>query len=184
MLAWIMTGAWVHGQSIWTIPNLLAYAFYGSRMYRPDFVSRTWSGLAFHFLFAAALGIVFALMLPRAFRPGSAAMAGAMYSLALYAVAGVWLWDRINAPMNVYARQPFVLAGYVLYGVLLGSVAIFDPDPIRRNAAPAFSHARERRDTAAPNHPDASTPAAALTAPPAPDAEPPSLPENPSAPPA
>lgn len=134
MLAWIMTGAWVHGQSFWTIPNLLAYAFHGSRMYRPDFVWRTWSGLAFHFLFAALLGVAFAMLLPRAYRAPSAAIFGAMYALALYAIAGVWLWDRINAPMQVYARQPFVLAGYMLYGVLLGSVPLFDaparhPDP-------------------------------------------------------
>jgi hypothetical protein len=125
MLAWIMTGAWVQGQSFWTIPNLLAYTFHGARMYRPDFVSRTWSGLAFHFLFAAILGVVFALVLPRALHSGSAAIFGAIFSLALYAVAGVWLWDQINPPMNVYARQPFVLAGYVLYGVLLGSVPLF-----------------------------------------------------------
>jgi hypothetical protein len=127
MLAWIMTGAWVQGQSFWTIPNLLAYAFHGARMYRPEFVWRTWSGLAFHCLFAALLGIAFALLLPRGYRAASAAVFGVIYALALYALAGVWLWDRINAPMQVYARQPFVLAGYVLYGVLLGSVPVFDP---------------------------------------------------------
>lgn len=125
MLAWIMTSAWVQNQSFWTIPNLLAYTFHGARMYRPDFVWRTWSGLAFHILFAAALGILFALVLPRTLRPGGAAIFGVMYSLALYAVAGVWFWDRINAPMHVYARQPFMLAGYMLYGVLLGSVPLF-----------------------------------------------------------
>jgi uncharacterized membrane protein YagU involved in acid resistance len=132
----------VQGLPFWTIPNLLAYAFYGSRMYRPDFVTRTWSGLAFHFFFAVVLGVLFALILPKGYRLASAAVLGAMYSLALYAIAGVWLWERINAPMNVYARQPFVLAGYVLYGVLLGSVPLFtspasSPPPLGSPAEPS-----------------------------------------------
>lgn len=129
MLAWIMTGAWVQGQSFWTIPNLLAYSFYGNRMYRPDFVWRTWSGLGFHFLFAGVLGIVFALIVPRATRPVVAGLLGVVFSLFLYAVAGVWLWERINPPMQLYARQPFVLAGYLLFGLLLGAVPLFNVRP-------------------------------------------------------
>ena len=125
MLAWIMTGAWVQGQSFWTIPNLLAYTFHGNRMYRPDFVWRTWSGLSFHFVFAGVLGVVFALLLPARTRLAVASLLGVLYSLLLYAVAGVWVWERLNPPMQVYARQPFVLAGYVLFGALLGSVAVF-----------------------------------------------------------
>ena len=143
MLAWIMTGAWVQGQSFWTIPNLLAYTFYGNRMYRPDFVWRTWSGFGFHFFFAGVLGTLFAFLIPRAYRVGSTAIFGALYSLVLYSLAGVWLWDRINPPMGLYARQPFVLLGYVLFGVMLGTVALFDrashPSPAVPPALPAES---------------------------------------------
>jgi hypothetical protein len=143
MLAWIMTGAWVQGQSFWTIPNLLAFSFYGNRMYRPDFIWRTWSGLGFHFLFAGVLGMIFALVVPRATRPVVAGLLGVVYSLALYAVAGVWLWERINPPMQLYARQPFVLAGYMLFGVLLGSVPLFNGQRSTRPLPWESSSARE-----------------------------------------
>ena len=144
MLAWIMTGAWVQGQSFWTIPNLLAYTFHGNRMYRPDFVWRTWSGLGFHFLLAGLLGMLFALLVPRGTRAAAAAMLGVLFSLALYALAGIWLWDRINPPMHHYARQPFVLAGYCVFGVLLGSLPLFREQAERSVQPPRWESSSER----------------------------------------
>jgi len=125
MLLWIMTAAWVQGQSFWTIPNLLAYTFYGNRMYRPDFVWRTWSGLALHFFFALVLAVVFAAVLPERAKARTAVFVGIAYGLCLYTAAGVWFWDRFNPPMALYGRQSFVLAGYMLFGLALGAVPLF-----------------------------------------------------------
>lgn len=127
MMAWIMLACWVQGQSAWTIPNLLAATFHGGRTYRPDFVWRTWSGLGLHFLFSGALGICFALLRPRWRHLWATALFGAVYGLLLYAVAAPRFWERVNSPLGLYSRQGFVMAGYGLFGLVLGTTDWFSP---------------------------------------------------------
>ena len=126
MIAWDMLGCWVQGESLWTIPNLLAATFFGGRMYRPDLVLRTFCGLALHFSLGGLLGALYGLIRPRSLGGLSTAFLGMVSSLALYSLAAHWLWPRLNPMMAiVYSSQSFVIIGYVLYGVAQGLIPGF-----------------------------------------------------------
>lgn len=122
MLGWIVAASWAHGQSAWTIPNLLAATFYGGRAYRPDFHWRTWSGLGLHFVCAGTLGVVFSIIRPVMRHAWITALLGLVFALGVYAFVAPWVLDQLNGPLLVYSRQGFMLTGYCLFGVLLATV--------------------------------------------------------------
>jgi hypothetical protein len=71
-------------------------------------------------------------------------MAGILYSLALYVAAAIWFWDRFNPPLALYSRQRFVVIGYILFGIGLGTLPLFSStggrSPVYNSAANVNSY--------------------------------------------
>jgi hypothetical protein len=114
MLGWFALTMPVLAQPWWLIPNLLATGIYGNR--------DTWSGPGFMTLAGSALqvfsagviGVVNGLLTP----------GGRLFGLALaafwYIACYLFLWKRLSPGMLFYAPQPVLIAGYFLYGSVLG----------------------------------------------------------------
>jgi hypothetical protein len=114
---------WVQGDSPFTVINLLASTFYGARMLRQDFVWwRSFSGLSLHFCLAGCAGAVFSFLRRPAWGFATTAVIGTVYSAFLYIAANAWLWRKWNPGWAAYSGQGFILAGYVLFGLLLGMI--------------------------------------------------------------
>src|ERR1043166_2880990 len=61
MMAWQALLSLGQGQSVWSIPNLLASAVYGEAAMRRGFRWTTLSGVALHVIVCAAAGLLFGL---------------------------------------------------------------------------------------------------------------------------
>ncbi len=122
MLLWVTLGCWLQGQSFWTIPNLLAATFYGGRMLRPDFVMRTFAGLALHFAIGGMVGALYGVLRPSSWPAFTTSFMGMLYGVVLYSLGTLWFWKRVNGMMAVYSTQTFILVGYVLFGLALGLI--------------------------------------------------------------
>lgn len=122
LLLWVAFGCWLQGQSFWTIPNLLAATFYGGRMLRPDFVWRTFAGLALHFSIGGMVGALYGVLRPSSWPTFTTSFMGMLYGVVLYSLGTLWFWKRVNGMMAVYSTQTFILVGYLLFGVMLGLI--------------------------------------------------------------
>jgi hypothetical protein len=125
MFVWTSLGSWVQGQSLWTVTNLWAYTFHGSRVLRPDLGWRSGSGIALMLVAAGLAGALFALLRPANWERFSSGFLGVLFALAVYLIGRLWIWNVFNPVLGIYSTQAFVVVGHLLFGMVLALVPGF-----------------------------------------------------------
>jgi hypothetical protein len=128
MIVWSMAGSLWSRRSIWTIPNLYASNFYGSRAYTNQFVRSSWSGLALMLAICGLGGILWGLLgsvLWKDERKPLLALFGAMAGLLVYYVLFSAIWRHANPLMFLYSPEPETQIGYVIWGLALARSPVY-----------------------------------------------------------
>jgi hypothetical protein len=134
MMVWSMAGSLWSRRSIWAIPNLYATTFYGSHVYTNQFLRSSWSGMALILAICGFGGILWGLLggaLLRAEGRSFLALWGAMAGLMIYYLFFSVVWRHANPLIPLYAPEPEMQIGYVVWGIALARSPIY----FRRMAA-------------------------------------------------
>lgn len=114
MLAWFALIPPLMGEPWWFVPNLFASAICGERSVLAGPGLPTWAGSAVQLVSAGLVGALNGVLTPggRLFGLGVAA--------AWYLACYFLLWKRLSPAVLWYGPQPVLIAGYFLYGSVLG----------------------------------------------------------------
>lgn len=114
MLGCYVLAAPLLGQPWWSVPNLLGSCALhgGSVLSEPG--AATWTGAAMQLTGAGVSGAINGLLTP------GDRLFGLFVAAGWYLLCYLFLWKRIAPLMLVHASQPLVIAGYLLYGSVLG----------------------------------------------------------------
>ena len=113
-----LTAAWSQ-RSFWDLPNRLGSLFYGPQALRAGFHAATLAGLAFHLFTSAVVGLLFAGLAREGRNRVRAALLALVTGLAWCYAAYAWFWRRLLPPAGG-TPPPWLLAAYLLFGVVLG----------------------------------------------------------------
>jgi hypothetical protein len=136
-LVWFALVSPVAGQPWWIIPNLFASALYSEYHVRAGASVVTCVGVALHLVTSGIVGAINALVTP----------GGRLFSLGValvwYVFCYLWLWKRIAPLLPLYGSQPVIIAGWFIFGSVLGWHPWF-----RARAAPPQAAAQRMSVTA------------------------------------
>ncbi|MDE3198690.1 MAG: hypothetical protein KGN84_20250 [Acidobacteriota bacterium] len=124
MILWLMLGSSMLGRSVWNIPNLFATTFYGSRVYREEYLPASWSGIAVILAICGLVGILWGLVW-REDRPAFLPLFGALVGLAVYFLIFDVVLQRVNPLVSVYAPLRLIQIGCVIWGMTLAKSPVF-----------------------------------------------------------
>ena len=124
MMVWSAVGSLWGRRSIWMIPNLYATAFYGSNAYVNGFLRSSWSGLALMLLICGLGGAVWGLVWGDRRKPLQG-LIGAVAGLIFYYFCFKLVWPHLGPLIPLYAPEPQVQIGYVLWGLALARSPIY-----------------------------------------------------------
>lgn len=114
MLAWFAIATPLLGKPWYLIPNLLATRFHVSREVLLTAGAPTWTGAAWLIFAAGIVGAVNGILTP----------GGRLFGLAVagtwYLVSYLFVWKRLAPYMLIYAPQPVVVLGFLVYGSVIG----------------------------------------------------------------
>jgi hypothetical protein len=141
MIVWSMLGSLWSRRSIWMIPNLYATAFYGSRVYVNQFTRGSWSGVALMVLICGIGGMFWGAIWRDARRP-FLTLFGAVAGLSAYYLLFNVLLRSTNPLIPLYAPEPQMQIGYLLWGIALSRSPLYSRR-IARAMSPADSQEAE-----------------------------------------
>jgi hypothetical protein len=124
MMVWSALGSLWSRRSVWMIPNLYATTFYGSRAYVNQFLRSSWSGVALIVAICGIGGIVWGLFWGDRRKP-FATLIGAGAGLLLYYASFHLYWNHANPLIPLYAPEPQIEIGYILWGVALARSPLY-----------------------------------------------------------
>ncbi|HEY3825338.1 MAG TPA: hypothetical protein VGL82_12315 [Bryobacteraceae bacterium] len=124
LFACLMLGSLWNGRSIWVTPNLFASTFFGSEVYRNQFLRTSWIGLALVVAIYGALGSLWGCIWrdkPRRWL----ALYGAIAGLGIYFLFFDVLWPHVNGLITLYAPNRQLQVGHVLWGMMLARSPLY-----------------------------------------------------------
>jgi hypothetical protein len=141
MLVWLAMASLWNGRSIWSIANLLGSTFYGEAAFRRGFRWPTATGLAFHFVLAAVVGIVFGFVVSGVAGRTRVMLMGLFFGLAWYYLSFGLLWNLVNKRVPLYGTGASMVLAHVLFGTFLGRTpryrsALEDVPPVASDGSP------------------------------------------------
>lgn len=120
LLGWLaLASAW-YRRSIWTTANIMATTFYGEAALGGVFTSRTVAGLALYVVLYGTIGALFGLALASQGPGLRTTLIGVLAGLGWYYLSFALLWRNVNPLISLYTHRGPMMAGHLLYGVLLG----------------------------------------------------------------
>ncbi len=154
-LVWYAVHSRISGELWWTKFNVAAGLFYGGSVYSMGAGKATMAGAALLVLIYGLAGAVFGVIAPpRA--PVLAALAALAYSMLTALAANRWLWQVLDPFAPAYFPPPVVVAGHLLYSLVLGRFPFF----YRSLAAELRPPPKATETPAAPQAPPAPEPPA------------------------
>jgi hypothetical protein len=124
MVACLMIGSLWNGRSIWVAPNLFATTFFGSDVYRNQFLRTSWTGVALIVAVYGLLGILWGCVW-RDERTRWLRVYGAVAGLCVYYLLFGLLWRHVNPLITLYAPDRQLQLGHLLWGIVLASSPVF-----------------------------------------------------------
>ena len=124
-LCWDGFASRASSHSFWTVPNLMAGAFYGSASLRPDFGFYTLAGIALQILFCTAYAILFAALVPPSMKILTAVLLGILSATSWFYLLDGFFWRRAFSPFALYSKRPAIFFSFVLLGICVGLYSIF-----------------------------------------------------------
>src|SRR5215475_13135263 len=104
MMAWLAILSLLQGQSVWSIPNLLASTFYGEAALRRGFRWTTLSGVALHLIVSVAAGLLFGSAVSGIAGRGRVMTLGFAAGVAWYFLSEGFFWKHVNPLVPLYTR--------------------------------------------------------------------------------
>jgi len=120
MLALLMSGSLLRGDSWWTPSNLLGSTFYGVRALNAGLGRATLAGSALHIFMTGSIGAAFGVLSGRIQQRRRLVLLGMLAGLIWHGLADALLWRRINPLIPMYSAQPATLFSHALFGACLG----------------------------------------------------------------
>jgi len=128
MILWTAIGSFWTRRSVWTIPNLYASTFYGSRAYVNGFTRGSWSGVALMVVICGIGGLVWGLfwgLLGREDRRYFLVFFGAIAGLAAYLILFKLVFRAVSPLIPLYAPDAQIRIGYLVWGIALSRSAVY-----------------------------------------------------------
>jgi len=123
-MVWYAIHSRMSGELWWTKFNVAAGLFYGGSVYVMGLGKATLAGVALLVLMYCIAGVLFGAIAPvRA--PVLAVLAALAYSTLTALAANRWLWPALDPFAPAYFPPPVVLAGHLLYSLVLGRFPFF-----------------------------------------------------------
>jgi hypothetical protein len=120
----VMIGSLWDGRSIWVVPNLFATTFFGSDVYRNQFLRTSWTGIALIVAVYGVLGALWGFILRDRRIPGIGVY-GAIAGLGVYFLFFDFLWRHVNPLVTLYAPNRQLQLGHVLWGIVLARSPLY-----------------------------------------------------------
>ncbi|MDP9171151.1 MAG: hypothetical protein M3N54_11080 [Acidobacteriota bacterium] len=144
MVACMMAGSLLKRRSVWILPNLFATTFYGSAVYRNQFLRASWSGIALILAIYALGGVIWGLLWGEE-RRSLAPFYGALTGLLVYFVFFNLIWKVANPLLPLYAPTRQLEFAHVLWGLALSRSPLYSrriahalmPPPVQPHEAEA-----------------------------------------------
>lgn len=123
-VAWYCVHSRMAGEYWWTKLNVAAGLFHGTSVYTMGPGRATWAGAALLLVAYGALGVLFGFIAPTG-GAARAALLAIVYSTLLGIAADKWFWRIFDPFAPAYFPFAVVLAGHLLYSLVLGAFPIF-----------------------------------------------------------
>jgi hypothetical protein len=146
----LMIGSLWNGRSIWVVPNLFASAFFGSNVYRNQFLRTSWTGIAEIVAVYGLLGVLWGCIW-RDRRQRWLGLYGAVAGLCVYFFLYDFLWRHVNPLITLYAPDRQLQVGHLLWGIVLARSPFF-----ARRIAASTSYSSVASTVASVVHDDAA----------------------------
>ena len=124
IMACLMIGSLWNGRSIWVVPNLFATTFFGSEVYRNQFLRTSWTGAALIVAIYGLLGVLWGCVL-RDGRSRWLGLIGAIAGICVYYFLYQFLWRHVNPLITLYAPDRQLELGHILWGIVLARSPVF-----------------------------------------------------------
>jgi hypothetical protein len=119
MLGCLMLGSVMNRRSVWVTPNLFATVFFGSGVYRNEYLKTSLAGAALLIVIYGALGMLWGLVWRDREQPGLM-LFGAITGLAVYFVFFHAIWRHASPVISLYSPDRQLELGHILWGMALG----------------------------------------------------------------
>lgn len=124
IFACLMIGSLWDGRSIWVVPNLFATTFFGSGVYRNQFLRTSWTGIALIVAVYGVLGMLWGCIW-REQRKAWLGLYGAITGLVVYFLFFNLLWKHVNPLITLYAPERQLQLGHILWGIVLARSPLY-----------------------------------------------------------
>jgi hypothetical protein len=118
MMLWTALASTWSRRSIWTIPNLYAATFHGSRALVNGYTRGSWAGVALMVFVCGIGGILWGIAWREGQRP-FLSLFGLVTGLAVYYFLFDFAFRRFSPLTALYAPAPEMQIGYALWGLAL-----------------------------------------------------------------
>ena len=118
LIGCLMAGSELNHRSIWAGPNLFATLFFGSGVYRNEYLRTSLVGVALLIAIYGALGVLWGMVWRENQRSGLA-LFGAICGLLTYFVFFHLIWRYVSPVISLYASSRQLEVGHVLWGMAL-----------------------------------------------------------------
>ena len=142
MIGCLMLGAILDRRSIWVAPNLFSTVFFGSEVYRNQYLNTSLAGVALLIAVYGGLGALWGLLWQENQRPGLMAF-GAICGLAVYFVFFRLILKHASPVITLYAPDRQLEIGHILWGMSLGKSPALARRIAGRTSRPAVPEAQE-----------------------------------------